>query len=107
MVGAIRSRAKADAARSAIARAASVERLSIVEADLLVDNGWDNAMTDCTFVMHVAYPFYFNVPKDENELMVPAVERTKCVVEAAQRTGVNCLVLNSSIVLFSRDNGSG
>ena len=58
VVGTIRSRAKADATRAAIARVASVERLSFVEADLLSDNGWDNAMTVCTFVMHVASRFY-------------------------------------------------
>ncbi len=107
VVGTIRSRAKADAARAAIARVASVERLSFVEADLLVDNGWDNAMTGCTFVMYVASPLYFKVLKDENELMVPAVKITKRVLAAVQRTGVKRLVLNSSIVLISREKGSG
>ena len=63
MVGTIRSRAKADTTRAAIARVASVERLSFVEADLLSDNGWDNAMTGCTFVMHVASPFYLRSQK--------------------------------------------
>ena len=63
MVGTIRSRAKADTTRAAIARVASVERLSFFEADLLSDNGWDNAMTGCTFVMHVASPFYLRSQK--------------------------------------------
>ena len=63
VVGTIRSRSKADATRAAIARVASVERLSFVEADLLSDNGWDNAMTGCTFVMHVASPFYLRSQK--------------------------------------------
>ena len=62
-VGTIRSRAKADTTRAAIARVASVERLSFFEADLLSDNGWDNAMTGCTFVMHVASPFYLRSQK--------------------------------------------
>ena len=107
MVGTIRSRAKADAPRTAIARVASVERLSFVEADLLSDNGWDNAMTGCTFVMHVASPFYLKEPKDENELIVPAVEGTKRVLAAAQRAGVKRLVLTSSIVSISSGKGSG
>ncbi len=107
VVGTIRSRAKADATRAAIARVASVERLSFVEADLLSDNGWDNAMTGCTFVMHVASPFYLKEPKDENELIVPAVEGTKRVLAAAQRAGVKRLVLTSSIVSISSGKGSG
>lgn len=107
VVGTIRSRAKADAPRAAIARVASVERLSFVEADLLSDNRWDNAMTGCTFVMHVASPFYLKEPKDENELIVPAVEGTKRVLAAAQRAGVKRLVLTSSIVSISSGKGSG
>ncbi len=63
VVGTIRSRAKADTTRAAIARVASVERLSFFEADLLSDNGWDNAMTGCTFVMQVASPFYLRSQK--------------------------------------------
>ena len=85
----------------------SVERLSFVEADLLSDNGWDNAMTGCTFVMHVASPFYLKEPKDENELIVPAVEGTKRVLAAAQRAGVKRLVLTSSIVPISSGKVSG
>ena len=107
VVGTIRSRAKADATRAVIARVASVERLSFVEADLLSDNGWDNAMTGCTFVMHVASPFYFKVPKDEYDLIVPAVEGTKCVLAAAQRAGVKRLVLTSSIFSICSGKGSG
>ena len=106
VVGIIRSRSKADAPRAAIARVASVERLSFVEADLLSDNGWDNAMTGCTFVMHVASPLYLKKPKDENELIVPAVEGTKRVLAAAQRAGVKRLVLTSSIVSISSGKDS-
>lgn len=107
VVGIIRSRAKADATRAVIARVASVERLSFVEADLLSDNGWDNAMTGCTFVMHVASPLYLKEPKDENELIVPAVEGTKRVLAAAQRAGVKRLVLTSSIFSISSGKDSG
>ena len=41
VVGTIRSHAKADATRAAIAKVAPVDRLSFVEADLLSDTGWD------------------------------------------------------------------
>ena len=44
VVGTVRSLSKADATRSAIAAVAPVERLTFVEADLLSDQGWDEAV---------------------------------------------------------------
>ena len=96
VVGTVRSRIKADATRTAIAKAAPVDRLSFVEADLLSDRGWAEAMEGCDYVIHVASPFLLAEPKDENELIAPAVEGTKRVVAAAQRAGVKRLVLTSS-----------
>ena len=107
VVGTVRSRAKADATRAAIAKAASVDRLSFVEADLLSDKGWDEAMKGCAFVMHVASPFVLAEPKDENELIVPAVDGTRRVVAAARRAGVKRLVLTSSTfaIVAGKDSG--
>ena len=107
VVGTVRSRAKADATRAAIAKAAPVDRLSFVEADLLSDKGWDEAMKGCTFVLHVASPFVLAEPKDEKELIVPAVEGTKRVVAAARRAGVKRLVLTSSTfaIIAGKDSG--
>ncbi|MEY4431059.1 MAG: hypothetical protein RLZZ533_995, partial [Cyanobacteriota bacterium] len=93
VVGTIRSRSKADATKAALARAASVERLSFAEADLLSDDGWADATQGCSFVVHVASPFVMAEPKDEIELIAPAVEGTRRVVGAAQRAGVKRLVL--------------
>ena len=44
VVGTVRAPAKADATRSAIAAVARVDKLSFAEADLLSDQGWDEAM---------------------------------------------------------------
>jgi dihydroflavonol-4-reductase len=96
VVGTIRSRSKADATKAALAKAAPTDRLSFAKADLLSDAGWDEAMKGCTFVMHVASPFAMAEPKDENELIAPAVEGTKRVIAAARRAGVKRLVLTSS-----------
>ena len=97
VVGTIRSQSKADATRAAIAAVAPVENLTFVEADLLSDDGWDAAMSGCSYVVHVASPFVIAEPKDENELIIPAVEGTQRVVSAAQRAGVQRMVLTSSI----------
>jgi dihydroflavonol-4-reductase len=96
VVGSIRSSTKTDDIRTAIARVSPVEKLSFVEADLLFDKGWKEAMAGCTFVLHVASPFLLKEPKDENEFILPAVEGTQRVIAAAQFAGVKRLVLTSS-----------
>ena len=96
VVGTVRSLSKVDATRSAIAAVAPVEKLTFAEADLLSDAGWDEAMVGCAYVMHVASPFALAEPKDEQEMITPAVEGTLRVIKAAQRAGVRRLVLTSS-----------
>jgi len=107
MVGTVRSLSKADATRAAIAAVAPVEKLTFAEADLLSDDGWDKAMEGCSYVMHVASPFVLAEPKDENELITPAVEGTRRVISAAQRAGVRRLVLTSSTVAMITGKPSG
>ena len=107
VVGTIRSRSKADATQSAIACVAPVQNLSFAEADLLSDKGWSDALKGCSFVLHVASPFLLAEPKDENELIAPAVEGTHRVIAAAQLAGVKRLVLTSSTfaIIAGKDSG--
>jgi len=107
VVGTIRSRSKADATQSAIARVASVQNLSFAEADLLSDKGWNDALNGCSFALHVASPFLMAEPKDENEFIAPAVEGTHRVMVAAQLAGVKRLVLTSSTfaIIAGKDSG--
>jgi dihydroflavonol-4-reductase len=107
VVGTMRSRAKAEATRSALAKVAPVNRLSFAEADLLSDSGWAEAASGCTFAMHVASPFFLTEPKDENELIQPAVEGTRRVLAAAQQAGVKRLVLTSSTFSIIAGKESG
>ncbi|NCZ69453.1 MAG: NAD-dependent epimerase/dehydratase family protein [Actinobacteria bacterium] len=96
VVGTVRSMSKVGATKAAIASAASIEKLRFVEADLLSDAGWDAAMQGCGYVMHVASPFVLAEPKDENDLITPAVDGTRRVINAAKRAHVRRLVLTSS-----------
>src|SRR6266851_531562 len=48
------------------------DRLSFFEADLEKDVGWPEAVDGCEYVLHVASPFPPNIPKNEDELIVPA-----------------------------------
>ncbi len=107
VVGTIRSRSKADATRSALCHTAPVGNLSFAEADLLSDQGWSEALKGCRFILHVASPFLLAEPKDENELIAPAVEGTKRVIAAAQCAGVQRMVLTSSTfaIIAGKDSG--
>ena len=72
------------------------ERLSFATADLESDAGWPDAVAGCDHVLHVASPFPPAVPKDENELIVPAREGALRVLRAARDKGVKRVVLTSS-----------
>jgi len=72
------------------------DRLSFVAADLTSDAGWPEAVAGCDFVLHVASPLPQKVPKDENEIIVPAREGTLRVLRAARDAGVKRVVLTSS-----------
>jgi nucleoside-diphosphate-sugar epimerase len=72
------------------------DRLSFFAADLEKDAGWPEAVAGCDYVLHVASPFPPNVPKDENELIVPAREGALRVLRASRDARVKRVVLTSS-----------
>jgi dihydroflavonol-4-reductase len=98
VVGTFRSLKKAEASRESISNFVSTDRLSFVKADLLSDDGWSEAMKGCTFVLHVASPFFMIEPKNEMEIISPAIEGTKRVIKEAKRANIKRVVLTSSIV---------
>lgn len=72
------------------------DRLGFVEAELTTDDGWEAAVADCDFVLHVASPLPFGSPKDENEVIIPARDGTLRVLRAARNAGVKRVVLTSA-----------
>ena len=71
-------------------------RLTFVELDLDKDSGWDAALTGIDVLMHTASPFPIASPKDEKELIRPAVDGTLRALKAAKSAGVNRVILTSS-----------
>jgi len=71
-------------------------RLSFVVADLENDAGWAEAVAGCEHVLHVASPLPPNVPKHEDELIVPARDGTLRVLRASRDAGVKRVVFTSS-----------
>lgn len=74
----------------------SLENIAFIEADLSKDANWDKAVEHCDYVLHVASPIYFKVPKDENEMIRPAVDGTIRVLTAARDAGVKRVVMTSN-----------
>ncbi|HOP20455.1 MAG TPA: aldehyde reductase, partial [Amphiplicatus sp.] len=72
------------------------DALKFFAADLESDAGWAEAVAGCDYVLHVASPFPPTVPKDENELIIPAREGALRVLRAARDAGVKRVVLTSS-----------
>jgi nucleoside-diphosphate-sugar epimerase len=71
-------------------------QLFFYSADLTDDSGWAEAAGGCDYVLHVASPFPSTVPKDENELIVPARDGALRVLRASRDAGVKRVVLTSS-----------
>ncbi len=73
------------------------EHLKFFAADLTSDAGWAEAMAGCTHLCHMASPFPTSVPRDENELIVPAREGALRALRFAGAAGVRHVVMTSSV----------
>ncbi len=85
--------------RATVARsgyAGPADRLSFQGADLEHDEGWNDAVSGCDYVLHVASPFPQSVPKHEEDLIRPARDGALRVLRAAHAAGVKRMVLTSS-----------
>lgn len=106
--GTLRSTTRADEVREAVrphlADAAALERLTFVELDLTRDAGWTEAAQGCDVLMHTASPFPMASPKDENDIIRPAVDGTLRALRAAQAAGITRVVLTSSVVAIEAND---
>lgn len=108
--GTTRSASKAGEIRADLAAhlpAEALERFSVVEADLIGPEGWDEAVRGVDAVLHVASPFVTDMPRNENDLIRPARMGVKHVVEAAVRQGVRRIVQTSSVVAVMYGHSPG
>lgn len=82
------------------------DKIEFIEADLSKDDNWDEAMKDCDYVLSVASPVFFEIPKNEDEAIKPAVEGIIRVLRAAKKANVKRVVMTSNYgaVGFSNKN---
>ena len=100
----VRSLARENAVRAALGKVVDgQDRLSFHAAELTSDAGWEVATSGCDFVLHVASPLTLSQPKNPDELIAPARDGTRRVVEAAIKSGVQRVVLTSSVAAASRN----
>ena len=96
--GTLRELSRASALRSTLAQHVDAnDRLELVRADLLSDDGWESAVSGCDYVLHIASPVPLKLPKNEDELIIPARDGTMRVLRATAAAGVKRVVLTSSI----------
>ena len=106
--GTIRSAAKAAQVRDTITTRLGAEvaaRLELVEADILADKGWTEAMSGVTAVMHVATVIRGDEPKDSSLVIRPAVEGTERLLRFAKSAGIKRIFLTSSIATVGYGHG--
>jgi nucleoside-diphosphate-sugar epimerase len=95
--GTVRALSRGDAVRGALAAQAEVGGLDLVEADLTRDDGWDDAVRGCKYVLHVASPLPRQPPKHEDDLIRPARDGALRVIRASAKAGVQRVVMTSSL----------
>ena len=109
----VRSLSKSDEVRGAVLphlidKTKLDSRLTFVELDLEKDAGWDAALKGVDVLMHTASPCPIASPKDENELIRPAVDGTLRALKAAHNAGVHRVILTSSMAaLYGCDLPAG
>jgi nucleoside-diphosphate-sugar epimerase len=94
----IRSLRKEATVRSVLRDAGVVrdEALTFVEADLMNDAGWADAVAGTDYVIHLASPIHTGKVKDEEEVIAPARDGALRVLRAAGDAGVRRVVLTSA-----------
>ncbi len=78
------------------------ERLELVAADLMTPGAFDAVVEGCETVIHVASPYSTDVDDPQRDLVDPAVNGTKSVLEACRSAGgVKRVVLTSSFAAIT------
>ena len=78
------------------------ESLEFCKLDLMRDEGWDDAVKGCSYVLHVASPVYDKNMKDENSFIQPAKQGLLRALKPAIKYKIKRFVLTSSIAAITK-----
>jgi dihydroflavonol-4-reductase len=110
VVGTIRSKEKEVEVISTLKPHVSADQLNNLQfsyCDLTIAEGWSEAMEGCEAIIHVASPFNLELPKHEDDLIIPARYGVKHVFEAALQNNIHRIVQTSSIAAIMYGNEKG
>ena len=104
--GTVRSMDKADEVITTIARhGGDISSLEFVEANLLSDDGWSDALSGVDYLLHLASPFPKLQPKDRESLVPTARDGMLRAVKTALGANVKRIVVTSSIAAVMYRSG--
>ncbi|MBI0380063.1 NAD(P)H-binding protein, partial [Streptomyces albiflaviniger] len=93
----VRRPSKEQAVRQAVAAGADTgDRLEFAVADLTSDDGWDAAVKDVDYVLHVASPLGGAVADHSDAMIAPARDGALRLLRAATAAGVRRVVMTSA-----------
>ena len=95
--GSLRNMNREEEVRNSLGSKYNNNSLEFCKLNLLKDEGWDEAASDCDYLFHIASPCFVEEPKNEKELITPALEGTLRALKAAHKSKVKKVVLTSSI----------
>ena len=81
--------------------------LELVEADLMKPGSFDAAVAGCEYVIHTASPYLLNAQDPQKDLVDPAVQGTRTVLQSCKKAGsVRRVVLTSSMAAITDEPDS-
>lgn len=86
----------------------AAERLELMQAELLTEGSYDEAIAGCEYVIHTASPYVLDVKDPQHDLVDPALKGTLNVLQACGKSGsVKKVVLTSSVAAVFDEPISG
>ncbi|WP_312336704.1 aldehyde reductase [Sphingobacterium sp.] len=107
VIGTLRAKDRIPSIREVIGRHTDqLDRLHFAIADLSDASVWRDLAKGMDFIQHVASPFPATLPKNENELILPAKNGTLNILSAAVDNNVKRVVMTSSLaaIAYGRPN---
>ncbi len=108
VIGTLRNMERANEIKNVIAQHTKyIENLQFVEADLNQEKSWDEYMQGVDYVLHIASPFPQILPKNEDDLIIPAKKGTLNILQSASKMGVKRIVITSSsgAIVYGKEKG--
>lgn len=98
VVGTLRSKDRTNSIKEVIGKyTPNINNLTFAEAGLNDSNIWLELTRNIDYIQHIASPFPRTVPKDENELIIPAKQGVLNILKAASANNVKRVVMVSAL----------